>query len=49
MSVCVCVRVCSCVCSCVSTVKPPNKGHIGTRFFVLLREVVHFLEVTNVL
>ena len=28
----------------------PNKGRIGTRFFVLyLREAVHFLEVTNVL
>ena len=28
--------------------EPSNKEHIGTRFFVLLREAVHFLEVTNV-
>ena len=28
-----------------NTVKPPNKGHIGTRFIVFLREVVRFLEV----
>ena len=27
--------------------EPPNKGRIGTRFFVHLREAVHFLEVTN--
>ena len=32
----------------VFTVEPPNKGHIGTRFFVLLREAAHFLEVTYV-
>ena len=31
------------------TVEPPNKGRIGTRFFVLLREAVLFLEVTNIL
>ena len=33
----------------VTTVKPPNRGPIGTKFFVLLREVVCSLEVTNVL
>ena len=31
------------------TVEPPNKGHIGTRHFVLYREVVLSSEVKNVL
>ena len=31
------------------TVEPPNKGHVGTSYFVLCREVVLSLEVENVL
>ena len=30
-------------------VEPPNNGHVGTRHFVLYREVVLSSEVTNVL
>ena len=29
--------------------EPPNKAHIGTKGFSLLREAVHSLEITNVL
>ena len=31
------------------TVEPPDNGHVGTRHFVLYREVVLSLEVKNVL
>ena len=30
-----------------STVEPPNNGHVGTRHFVLYREVVRSSEVKN--
>ena len=33
----------------VYTVEPPNNGHVGTRHFVLYREVVLSSEVKNVL
>ena len=33
----------------IYTVEPPNNGHIGTRHFVLYREVVLSSEVKNVL
>ena len=32
-----------------NTVKPPNKGHVGTSHFVHCRETVLSLEVENVL
>ena len=35
--------------SLLSTVEPQNKGHVGTSYFVLCREVVLSLEVENVL
>jgi hypothetical protein len=34
---------------CLYTVEPLNNGHVGTRHFVLYREVVLSSEVTNVL
>ena len=47
--VCLMATTANQVCMHTHSVEPPNKGRIGTRFFVLLREVVHCLEVTNVL
>jgi len=32
-----------------TTTGPPNNGHVGTRHFVLYREVVFSSEVKNVL
>ena len=39
----------SCLTSHSVTVEPPNNGHIGSRHFVLYREVVLSSEVKNVL
>ena len=33
----------------MNIVEPQNNGHIGTRHFVLYREVIHSSEVKNVL
>ena len=38
-----------CISMKVSTVEPLNNGHVGTRNFVLYREVVLSSEVKNVL
>ena len=40
---------CGCWSVTIITVEPPNNGHVGTRHFVLYREVVLSSEVKNVL
>ena len=38
-----------CIVCTVHTVEPLYKGHIGTSEFVHCREVIHYLDVGNVL